>query len=226
MITCNKCGHQNKAAAKFCEECGSPLQNIKSPQISSAKKNQNYLTVFFVVILLSVMVVFYYNYQLVNPGNSSEHEHDHGQTEQSASSSVEKTPLMNMEMLAAKKALIEKTPDNIDVIVDLANYLFDHKQFSEALKYYQNALKLNNNLPDIHVEIGVCYFNLKDLKSAEDYFKKAVELNPNHTKALFNLGVVYFNLEEKDKAISTWKDLIQKAPDSDEAMQAKNFFNK
>ncbi|MCK5078278.1 MAG: tetratricopeptide repeat protein [Calditrichia bacterium] len=226
---CANCAHENKQVAKFCEECGASLKELKTVgKTGSNKKNaktNNYSLVFLGVIVIGIAIVFYYNYQLLKDVGVDKHNHQQSESSSNLGSDI-KIPAMNTNVLEAKKAKIKDEPDNIEAIIDLGNFLFDNMQFKEAIAYYQMVLVKNKNLPDIYVEIGVCYFNLNNMNLAEKYFRDALNIKSLHTKAMYNLGIVYYNLNDKDRAVSVWKELINKVPESMEAIQAKRFLNK
>ena len=223
-IKCSACFHKNQYSAKFCEECGDELSDNEKKQ--NKIENKNYLSVLFIVALLSIIVVVYYNYKFFTHIEKKQQiGHQHKDSNVSSSKMPAGMPLINEDVLSEKKAKVESQPDNLEAVIDLANYLFDNMHFKEAINYYDMALSINANMPDIYVEIGVCNFNLHKLEPAEEFFKKALKLKPLHSKALFNLGVVHFNLNNREKAIQTWENLVKNIPDSPEAKQAEKFLS-
>ncbi|MCK5075215.1 MAG: tetratricopeptide repeat protein, partial [Calditrichia bacterium] len=221
-IKCSACFHKNKYSAKFCEECGAELSDNEKKQ--NKIENKNYLSVLFIAVLLSIIVVVYYNYKFFIDIEKRQHtDHQHQDSNVSNGKMPAGMPLINEDVLSAKKAKVESHPDNLEAIIDLANYLFDYMHFKEAINYYDMALSIDANMPDIYVEIGVCNFNLQKLDLAADFFEKALKLKPLHSKAIFNLGVVHFNLNNREKAIQTWENLVKNIPDSPEAKQAEKF---
>ena len=71
-------------------------------------------------------------------------------------------------------------------IAGLKNY-----NFSKALKYFNQALKLNPNGDEAYAYIAeILRFN-GDAVKAEDYAKKAIKLNSNNVQANFTLGSLY-----------------------------------
>ena len=49
-----------------------------------------------------------------------------------------------------------------------------------AIKYYQNAIKLNSNLPSVNYNLGLIYESKKDMINANKYFEKACQLDNNY----------------------------------------------
>lgn len=110
------------------------------------------------------------------------------------------TEINNLE-----KAL-EKNPDNLDMILRLANITHDAGLFQKSIGYYDRYLQKNPSNTDARVDMGVCYFELKDYNQAEKIFLQAVKQSPNHQIVHLNLGVLYLTKGEIENA----KDWLKK----------------
>jgi Flp pilus assembly protein TadD len=71
---------------------------------------------------------------------------------------------------------------------------------SEALIFYNSALKIQPKNPDVLNTIGVLYeeFGLSD--QAEEKYLAAITLNRKHLPAYSNLGYLYWNRGDLEKA--------------------------
>ena len=58
----------------------------------------------------------------------------------------------------------------------------------EAIKYYQQIIKVGWNDPRVFANYGIILRNLGNLKEAEISFRKAIALNPNLAESYSNLG--------------------------------------
>ncbi|HNX95425.1 MAG TPA: tetratricopeptide repeat protein [Holophaga sp.] len=61
--------------------------------------------------------------------------------------------------------------------------LFGKKQFVDALKNYEDAIRIDPKYADAIVYAGDCYFSLEKFPEAETYFRKATVLDPLHENA-------------------------------------------
>lgn len=75
----------------------------------------------------------------------------------------------------------------------LANFLFDRRQFAEAIPWYQQVLQRDAQDVDARTDMATCFFNLGDSRQALGQLHQALHIAPQHEATLFNLVVV--NLE-------------------------------
>jgi CHAT domain-containing protein len=109
-------------------------------------------------------------------------------------------------------------------------YYLTQQKYPEAIKQFQEALKLANQNAKIHSDLGVAYFelsnaeprekNLEDLSHSLEEFAKAIDLDSNLLEALFNksLALQQFGLSREAK--ESWTLYLQKdsaSPWADEA---------
>ena len=94
------------------------------------------------------------------------------------------------------------TEDEIEVIYNRAEDLFEHNVFSEALKYYKIVYEFwgDDTDPWVLYNMGICYSNLEDKSSAEICHLKAIELDGGEN----NDGIL-FNAYSKLSSINTVK---------------------
>ena len=103
------------------------------------------------------------------------------------------------------------------------NYL---KNYEDALRYYQRALKLDpdyreaqNNLAITYREAGKYYGEQKgDLPKALQYLLKAFEMRPNEYETLRLLGVAYGQSGEVAKALEFFQKAVELEPDNADAL--------
>jgi tetratricopeptide (TPR) repeat protein len=72
---------------------------------------------------------------------------------------------------------------------------------SEARKEYQEALRLNPDLPAVNFRLGFLLYKDGDYVSAADYFRKELSFNPAYSDANLFLGQTLRNLGRADEAI-------------------------
>ena len=52
------------------------------------------------------------------------------------------------------------------------NLAFENNQYYEAIAYFTDALKFNNQNNEVHYKVAMSYFTLKDYENASVYFEK------------------------------------------------------
>ena len=75
----------------------------------------------------------------------------------------------------------------------VADYLYDQKQFEQAIPWYQKALELDPKNVNAHTDLGTSFFNLGRPREAVREYRKSLEADPNHQPTLYNMVLV--NLE-------------------------------
>ena len=77
--------------------------------------------------------------------------------------------------------------------LELANFLYDHKQFEQAIPWYQKALELDPRNVGARTDLGTSYYNLGRADEALREYRKSLEIDPRHQPTLYNMVLV--NLE-------------------------------
>ncbi|MBU0568499.1 tetratricopeptide repeat protein [bacterium] len=100
----------------------------------------------------------------------------------------------------------------------LGNELLERGFFNEAADYYQKAIHLLPNEPELHRSLAVCQANRgktdeKFYDEAITEYQKAINLNPDSAESYYGLGVIYyFEKDEKQKAISSLEKAVRLNP--------------
>jgi cytochrome c-type biogenesis protein CcmH/NrfG len=120
------------------------------------------------------------------------------------------------------RAAAEKNPSDLKVRVDLGNMYFDAEKYSDAVSWYQEALKVSPRNPDVSTDLGVSYYYMNQPDRALQQFEESLKANPRHAKTMLNEGIVRaFGKQDLPGAVAVWEKLIQIAPTSPEAETAK-----
>jgi Tfp pilus assembly protein PilF len=83
------------------------------------------------------------------------------------------------------------------------------KDFPEAMRYFQEALRRDKKNAAIHNKLGLAQMFNGDTDAAKNSFERAVKLKPDLTNALNNLGVVNFNQKRLGNAVKYFMKAIE-----------------
>ena len=72
------------------------------------------------------------------------------------------------------------------------------KRFKEALHSFEEAIRLDENVPDYYNNIGVTLSELNNDETAIDNYNKALKIKPNFVDPLINIGISYKKLRKFD----------------------------
>ena len=124
--------------------------------------------------------------------------------------------------MQALKNVADREASNPAPRTQLANLYFDAERYDEAIKWYEQAVTLAPNDPNVSTDLGVCYYYTNQLDKALAQFDRSLKLNPKHTKTLLNVGIVKaFGKQDLEGAAQAWQQVIQLGPDSPEGQAAK-----
>jgi tetratricopeptide (TPR) repeat protein len=91
--------------------------------------------------------------------------------------------------------------------------LKNEKQSAEALKAFQEALKLKADFPDAIYESGWCQNDIKDYTAALKSLRQARSFWPAVPKVYFELAYAFENIGNTDSAIENYNLCLQLKPD-------------
>ncbi|MAR99781.1 MAG: hypothetical protein CMH24_00195 [Nitrosomonadales bacterium] len=116
------------------------------------------------------------------------------------------------------KKLIKDYPKELLLHNILGVYEETEGNLNAAAKSYQNALNINQNIPELQFNLGAILDALDDNDGAIEHYQKAIKLNPSFTEAFFNLGITYQRQSNYDLAIKSYEKAISFQPGFYEAI--------
>jgi Flp pilus assembly protein TadD len=154
-----------------------------------------------------------------------------GSTAQATSTQAQLTPEQQKEMLeqavAPLLATLKTNPEDVDAIVKIANLYYDGRQYPEAIKYYQLAVKRQPKNADLLTDLGTSLWYTGDADGAIAEFQQALKYEPDHPGTLFNLGIVRWQGKSDPKgAVQAWEELLQKNPNYPQKQQLEEYIEK
>jgi tetratricopeptide (TPR) repeat protein len=113
-------------------------------------------------------------------------------------------------------------PQNAAIRAELGNLYFDADRFDDAIKWYQDSLRLRPADPDVSTDLGIAFYYTNQPDRALAQFAHSLEVSPSHTKTMLNQGIVLaFAKQDLDAAAKSWERVVQLAPESPEGQAAK-----
>ena len=102
-------------------------------------------------------------------------------------------PLEVAEIIQNYEQRAGQNPNDAQIPLRLANYLYDKHYFNLAIQWYQRCLRLDPKNINARTDLGTSYFYTGQPQQAVTEYKKVLAINPHHQATLFNMIVV--NLE-------------------------------
>jgi tetratricopeptide (TPR) repeat protein len=92
--------------------------------------------------------------------------------------------------------------------INLANVLNEKGQVDEAIRQYQEALRLQPNNADAHYNIGTCLLSKGQTDAAISQFREALRAQPDHVNAHINLGFALLKKGQVSEAITLFREAL------------------
>src|SRR5262249_6075192 len=118
------------------------------------------------------------------------------------------------------QSLAQEAPDNQAEIVPLFKMARQAEQrgdFEEAVKCYDQILKLDGRIGEVWTNRGLCLYELNKQGEAVKSFVKAAALNPRLAMPHLFLGIEYLRLGKPDKAASSLQTVLILEPNHPQA---------
>jgi tetratricopeptide (TPR) repeat protein len=120
---------------------------------------------------------------------------------------------------------IKKSPNKARPLSNYGKALTDTGHPSEALAYFDKAIKVNPHFYAAYCNRGTAYDALGNYKQAIADFDRAIEINPNYAKAYSNRGTEYSELGNYKQAIADFDRAIETNPNYAEAYNNRGAVN-
>jgi len=122
---------------------------------------------------------------------------------------------------------VNKDPKDYDSLVKLGDLFYDGKQFPNAIEYYQRALAIHPENPDVRTDMGTAYWYNGDADKAVGELQTSLKYRPGHPQTLFNLGWVRWQGKADPKgAVEAWEQLLKANPDYPQRQQVEQYIAK
>src|SRR5262249_8695430 len=98
--------------------------------------------------------------------------------------------ILDEAQVNALKSVANREPSNAAPRVQLGNLYFDAERYDDAIKWYEDAVKLSPRDANLSTDLGVSYYYSNQPDKALDQFSRSLTIDPKHAKTLLNLGIV------------------------------------
>ena len=143
-----------------------------------------------------------------------------------AATPAQAAPAFDETRASALKATAARSPSDAETRVQLGNLYFDAERYDEAIRWYEDALRVEPRNVNASTDLGVAYYYSNQPDRALAQFDKSLAIDPRHSKTLLNIGIVRaFAKQDLDGAEKVWQRVVALAPDSPEAGVAKKLLD-
>lgn len=118
----------------------------------------------------------------------------------------------------------ERSNREAQSLVGKGRELYKNDQDEQAAAAFQEAIRLQPDLAEAHLRLGMAYGALEKKNEAEDSYKKAIQLykkivesNPKDAESFFNLGEAHSMLHQDEEAARAFRQATRLKSDDEEA---------
>jgi cytochrome c-type biogenesis protein CcmH/NrfG len=122
---------------------------------------------------------------------------------------------------------VNRNPDDYDSLVKLGNLFYDGQQYPSAIQYYERALAIHPENPDVRTDMGTAYWYTGNADKAIAAMETSLKYRPAHPQTLFNLGWVRWQGKADPKgAVEAWEKLLKTNPNYPQRQQVEQYIAK
>ena len=108
--------------------------------------------------------------------------------------------------------MINHNKSKIKEILRLGIQNQKEKNFKEAIKNYENVIKIDPSIVFAYHNLGLVYGEIENIDQAKKNFLQAIKVNPLFIYSYINLGILFQNQGQKEKAIECFEKIIELDP--------------
>ena len=122
---------------------------------------------------------------------------------------------------------LNQNPNDYESLVKLGNIFYDGQQYPGAIEYYERALAIHPENPDVRTDMGTAYWYAGNADKAIAAMEASLKYRPGHPQTLFNLGWVRWQGKADPKgAVQAWQSLLKSNPDYPQKQQVEQYIAK
>ena len=104
-----------------------------------------------------------------------------------------------------------------EIANDRAIEYWEQNRFEEAIAQWEEIVRKDPNLAEIHYNLGSAYMYRGRIESATESFKRALSIDPDLPEAYNKLGIICYKQGNAELAFACWKQALMINPDFEEA---------
>ena len=122
---------------------------------------------------------------------------------------------------------VNKNPTDFDMLVKLGNLYYDGQQFPSAIQFYERALVIHPDNPDVRTDMGTAYWYTGNADKALSAMEIVFEIQAGPSADAVQSGLGYTGRESRSKgAIEAWRKLLKTNPDYPQKQQVEQYIAK
>lgn len=133
------------------------------------------------------------------------------------------TPERSEEAAQAYRAALERDPELVAAIINLANIRYARDELAEAQALYERAIGLDQGYFEAYFNLGNIHHDHGSYQDAELCYRRAVALNQTYADAHFYLAVTLEKMGRSSDAQAHWRTYQTLAPEGEWVELAKEF---
>jgi tetratricopeptide (TPR) repeat protein len=107
-------------------------------------------------------------------------------------------------------SLIEQDPQNLDYILETGAFYFNQKNYSEAVRYFEQAKAIAPANVDNLLNLSFAYYEMEDYDKALEITQQALALDPGSIDVLQNAKDIAFMTGDKELTVRYLEQLIDR----------------
>jgi len=122
---------------------------------------------------------------------------------------------------------VNKDPNDFASLVKLGDIYYDGQQYPSAIQYYEKALTIHPENPDVRTDMGTAYWYTGNADKAIAEMETSLKYRAGHPQSLFNLGWVRWQGKGDAKgAVDAWEKLLKANPTYPQKEQVEQYIAK
>jgi cytochrome c-type biogenesis protein CcmH/NrfG len=112
-------------------------------------------------------------------------------------------------------------------LVKLADLYYDGQQYPSAIQYYERAVAIHPENPDVRTDMATAYWYTGNADKALKELETSLKSRPGHPQSLFNLGWIKWQGKADAKgAVEAWEQLLKANPAYPQKEQVERYIAK
>jgi tetratricopeptide (TPR) repeat protein len=130
-------------------------------------------------------------------------------------------PALLADAEASYRHILDREPNNADVLRSLGNVAFDQEKSDVAIDFYRRYLKAKPDDADVATDLGTMYLAAGKPEQAIEQYQAVLQRNPSFFQAQFNLAIAYNKNGQRDKVIEALEKARELAKDDQTRAQVE-----